>query len=104
MISTEMFDAIAKQAETTFPDCTAQQHLLKARGEIDEAIEAVKSKRLIEYIDAIHCIVAAAARDGFTAQDVDAGLYYKLAVNRVRKWTRQSDGTYQHDELEPEQT
>jgi hypothetical protein len=101
MIDSILFDSIGNLAKTTFTDATSKEHLTKALGEVQEAIDAPKSKRLMEYADVIHCIVAAASRDGYSADDLDAAVWAKLAINRQRTWVKMPDGTYQHSETEP---
>lgn len=96
----KVFEAIAQLNEIQFPEAGVDDFCNKAIEELDEVQNAPKSKRLGEFADAMICVMAGAAKDGWTYQQLWLAIATKTAVNQVRKFERKTDGTYQHIEGE----
>lgn len=75
------------------PDLTEFAHLKLAH----EAQElAAEPGQLIELADVLICAAALMLRNGWTAEQVNAAIEEKTAINRARTWERMPDGTWQH--------
>lgn len=94
----KLFQAIEQLNGTQFPEATVDDFCNKAVEELDEVLNAPKSKRLGEFADAMICIWAGAAKDGWSYTDLMLAMATKTTVNRVRKFERTESGTYQHIE------
>ncbi len=75
------------------PDLTEFAHLKLAH----EAQElAAEPGQLIELADVLICAAALMLRNGWTAEQVNASIEQKTAINKARTWERMPDGTWQH--------
>lgn len=61
-----------------------------------EAIEFAEEGTLEELADVFITVIGAAAVKGWSMDELAVAVDSKMAINEVRKWTQQSDGTYQH--------
>lgn len=96
----ELYDSIARLNDVQFPEATVNDFANKAIGELKEVQSAPKSKRLGEHADSLICVLAGAAKDGWTYAQLIGAAQTKTDVNHVRKFIRLEDGTYQHIESE----
>lgn len=51
---------------------------------------------LTELADVLICAAALMLRNGWTAEQVNAAIEQKTAINKARTWERVPDGTWQH--------
>lgn len=96
----ELYNSIARLNKVQFPEAEYDDFCNKAIEELDEVINAPKSKRLGEWADALICIFAGAAKDGWVYGQLLGAAQTKTDVNHVRKFVRLPDGTYKHVEGE----
>ncbi len=96
----ELFHRISHLNQTQFPLATVTDFANKAISELNEVKAAPKSKRLGEHADSLICVLAGAAKDGWTFDQLLCAAWSKTDVNEVRKFQRLEDGTYQHIETE----
>ncbi len=75
------------------PDLTEFAHL-KIAHEAQEL--AAEPEHLIELADVLICAAALMLRNGWTAEQVNAAIEQKTAINKARTWERMPDGTWQH--------
>lgn len=61
-----------------------------------EAIEFAEEGTLEELADVFITVIGAAAVKGWSMDELAVAVDSKMAINEGRKWTQQSDGTYQH--------
>lgn len=94
----EIIQKVLTTARTSFPEATFENFMDKMHEEVDEAYEAVPSKRLGELVDQQIVLWSALDRAGYTAAELFHGVAFKDAVNSKRKWERLPDGTYKHIE------
>lgn len=64
---------------------------------IHEAHETINSGDLDEFADCLMCLLAAARARGFTATEIIDQSNKKLPTLYHRKWSKQTDGTFQHE-------
>lgn len=69
-------------ATDKFPDATAADHLLKLKGEAQEAIDAPQDSS--EYADCLLCLFGAAYKAGFSLHDLIYAAEEKF--NIVQNW------------------
>jgi len=90
----EIYEKMGKFAVDVFYDSTSIGHLKKMKDEADEAIE--NPDDIFEYADCMLALFAAAYKSGFSFEDISNATKEKFEILKTRKWTKDSDGTYQH--------
>jgi hypothetical protein len=88
-----LYSEIDEFVKDTFPEATARDHLLKLKHEADEAREMPAD--ITEYADCIICIFGAAAKSGFSYNDLIYVVDHKLRLLKNKDWEKLPDGTYQ---------
>lgn len=91
----KVFKNTKKFVDTKFSDCNAVGHLQKCKEEIEEAIK--EPSNIYEYVDCLLCILAAAAKAGFSYKKIKKASKKKLKINNKREWVKYN-GVYQHKE------
>jgi hypothetical protein len=89
-----LFNALSEFVFKTFPDASSNDHLKKLKIEADEAMQDNRDSS--EYADCLMAVYGAAAKAGFSFNELLRAGFKKLEINKTRKWERLSDGTYQH--------
>lgn len=92
----DLLDAIKEVMDKQFPEAELDDYLNKAIEELDEVLNAPKSKRLMEFADIFICVVSALMKDGWSYPELMQAVAVKTIINSVRKFERQPDGTYKH--------
>ena len=85
-------------SKKTFPEATSLSSLAKAKDEIQEIEKDIKSgnKNPYEYVDAIMCIMDAAAREGMNSKEVMIAYKLKIEINKKRTWKKNPNNSYSH--------
>jgi hypothetical protein len=96
----DVFIRMDEFARKTFPKATAEHHILKLKQEVDEVLQDPTNP--IEYADCLLALFGAAAKAGFTFDDLIKHSIEKLNVVKSREWEEMSDGTFQHKPLTDE--
>jgi hypothetical protein len=84
-----------------FTDATTIDHIKKLIIEANELKKATLHEHpdkliLDEYADCLLCVFGAAAKEGFSYNDLVVACNEKIGINLKREWIKLSDGTYQH--------
>lgn len=94
MNAEKLYKAIESWSLETFTNSSEKEQLGKL---LKEAVEAMSSPGDIsEYADCIICLIGAAARAGYTFEQLLQATSDKFDINKLRDWTRKEDGEYQH--------
>lgn len=88
------FNSIGEWSKNAFPDANSITHIVKLKHEAQEVIESPYDIK--EYADCIIALFAAAYKADIAFFELVGAVESKLEVNKNRKWTKLSDGTYQH--------
>lgn len=77
---------------------SALTHLIKEVGEVVHEINVNGSqeKKAEEYADCLGCVLDSAAREGITPLELIRAFAAKIEVNKLREWSKNTDGTYSH--------
>jgi len=94
VIGSTLFNSIGEWSKNAFPDADSIKHIIKLKNEAQEVIEAPYDIK--EYADCIIALLAAAYKADISFFELVEAVKNKLEVNKNRKWTKLSDGTYQH--------
>jgi hypothetical protein len=89
-----LFNSLSDFVFKTFPDASSNDHLKKLKIEADEAMQDNRDSS--EYADCLMAVYGAAAKAGFSFDELIRAGFEKLEINKTRKWERLKDGTYQH--------
>jgi hypothetical protein len=89
-----LFNSLSDFVFKTFPDASSNDHLKKLKIEADEAMQDNRDSS--EYADCLMAVYGAAAKAGFSFDELIRAGFEKLNINKTRKWKRLPDGTYQH--------
>lgn len=94
VMGSTLFNSIGEWSKNAFPDANSIAHIVKLKHEAQEVIEAPYDIK--EYADCIIALFAAAYKADIAFFELVGAVESKLEVNKNRKWTKLSDGTYQH--------
>lgn len=79
------FDKMVALAKKRFPEASSNDHLLKIKEEVQEAID--NNKDISEFADIQLALYAAAGKAGYKEGDLRTASEKKLKILRKRKWT-----------------
>jgi dATP/dGTP pyrophosphohydrolase len=96
-----------KWTKVSFPKSSADSTLKHLQREIKEVLEELESDTphprqdnsvmtLMEYSDAMICLLTSAGKSGFTIEQLKTAIMNKMQINYKRKWKDNGDGTYSH--------
>ena len=94
VMGSALFNSIGEWSKNAFPDAGSIEHIIKLKHEAQEVIEAPYDIK--EYADCMIALLAAAYKADISFFELVEAVESKLEVNKNRKWTKLSDGTYQH--------
>ena len=94
VMGSALFNAIGEWSKNALPDAGSIEHIIKLKHEAQEVIEAPYDIK--EYADCFIALLAAAYKADIAFFELVEAVQNKLEVNKNRKWTKLSDGTYQH--------
>src|SRR4051812_44418574 len=63
-----------------------------------ETIEFVTDPSIEEAADVFITLIGALVQFGWTVTELAVAVDTKMGINELRKWTKQTDGSYQHTE------
>lgn len=89
-----LFNAYTEFVWKAFPDASCNDHLKKLKIEADEAMQ--DNRDITEFADCLGAIYGAVSKAGFLYPELIKAGFEKLEINKVRKWEKLPDGTYQH--------
>jgi predicted house-cleaning noncanonical NTP pyrophosphatase (MazG superfamily) len=89
-----LFNSLSEFVFNTFPDASCNDHLKKLKIEADEAMQ--DNRESSEFADCLMAVYGAAAKAGFSYEELIHAGFEKLKINKTREWKRLDDGTYQH--------
>lgn len=82
---------------STYKKSTSLSCMTHLKRECDEVLEETdKGKQLVEFADCFMCLLSAAAREGFDAEQLIDAIRAKAEINYKRKWVLNPDNTYSH--------
>ena len=90
----DIFESLGNLSIKVFTQAGPIEHLIKLKEEADEAIEDTSD--IMEYVDCLLALYAAAYKAGFTYEDMVKSSNDKIEILKQRKWMVREDGIYQH--------
>jgi predicted house-cleaning noncanonical NTP pyrophosphatase (MazG superfamily) len=93
----DLMQRVCEWQAVTFTQSTCESKLHHMKEEIDEVIESQGD--LLEWADLMILLMGAAAKAGFTMEEILVGVEAKLIINKRRKWGEpDSRGVVKHTE------
>jgi hypothetical protein len=90
----DIYESLGDLSLRVFSQAGPIDHLRKLKEEADEAIEDTSD--IMEYVDCLLALYAAAYKAGFTYEDMVKSSNDKMEILKQRKWMIREDGIYQH--------